>query len=150
MFSILGQEALYVELADVFKKRITELANPDDAKEREFLDILSESDVMYLFNAITEEHTFFIKVPKEVTPEQIQTMADASLAILGRTVEETPCVAVDGVRQKYNVIITNYEEPEIIGLNKTPGYSAGEAFKPIFDSLASPGRANPYFNDRFL
>lgn len=150
MFSILGREALYVELADVFKQRMTELADPSDGKEAYFLEVLKDSDVTYMFNAIDETHTFFIRVPKEITPDQIQTMADASLQILGRTVEEVPCVAVDDVRQRYNVIITNYEEPEIIGIHKTDGYSSGQVFMPIFDSLGKGGRPNPAFNDRFL
>lgn len=146
MFSILGQEALYVELAAVFKKRIAELANPEDEKEAYLLDVLGRSDVTYMFNAIDEVHTFFIRIPKDITPEQIQTMADAVLAILGRTVEKVPCVAVDDTRQKYNVIITNYEEPEIIGLHKTEGFSSGEVFRPIFDSLGTAGRQNPNFD----
>ena len=80
------------------------------------------------------------------------TMADASLEILKRTVETVPCVEVEGIRQKYQVIITNWEEPEIIGMNKTPGMSSGEVFKPIFQSLDKPGRANQNMNreDRYF
>ncbi len=146
MFSILGREALYVEIADVFMARMTELADADDEKERYLVDTFGVSDVSYMFNAVDEVHTFFIRIPKDITPDQIQTMADAVLAILGRTVEEIPCVAVDDIRQRYNVIITNYEEPEIIGMNKTEGYSSGEVFRPIFDSLGSAGRPNPNFD----
>lgn len=150
MFRILGEDALYINIASTFKRRMLALASKDDEKEREFSEILERSEVTYMLNGTTEEHTFFINVPKEITPEQIQTMADASLAILGRTVEKTPAVEVDGVRQRYQVIITNWEEPEIIGLRKTPGMSSGEVFKPIFKALDAPGRANSSMQDQFF
>lgn len=149
MFRILGQDALYVEIAQVFKKRMMELAG-DDAAEKEFRELLEGSETSYIMNGTTEEHTFFIHVPKELTPEQIQTMADASLAILKRTVEETPCIEVNEVRQKYQVVITNWEEPEIIGLRKTPGMSSEAVFKPIIQALDGPGRANSSFQDRYF
>ncbi len=149
MFKILGEDALYIDIPDTFKKRMLALAG-DDEKEKVFKEIVGRSEVTYLLNGTTEEHTFFIRVPEDVTPEQIQTMADASLEILKRTVENTPCVEVEGVRQKYQVIITNWEEPEIIGKNKTPGMSSGAVFKPIIQSLDKPGKANPYHADQFL
>lgn len=151
MFKILGKDALYIDIPAVFKERIIALAG-DDGKEKLFKDITEKSEVTYLLNGTTEEHTFFIRVPKDVTPEQIQDMADASLEILKRTVENVPCVEVEGIRQKYQVIITNWDEPEIIGLNKTPGMSSGEVFKPIFQSLSKPGRANQNQNreDRYF
>ncbi len=150
MFKILGEEALYIDIPATFKRRMLELASPEDEKEKEFTEIVEGSEVTYMLNGTTEEHTFFINVPKDITPEQIQTMADAALAILGRTVEETPAVEVEGVRQKYQVIITNWEEPEIIGLNKTPGMSSGEVFKPIIGALDAPGRANFSMQNQFF
>ncbi|MDO5862337.1 MAG: hypothetical protein Q4Q58_06070 [Thermoplasmata archaeon] len=149
MFRILGQDALYVEIAQVFMRRLSELAK-DEGAEKELKELLAKSEPMYIMNGTTEEHTFFIRVPEDVTPEQIQTMCDASLEILKRTVEETPAIEVDGVRQKYQVVITNWEEPEIIGLRKTPGMSSGEVFKPIIQSLDGAGRANSSFQDRYF
>lgn len=150
MFRILGEDALYIDIPATFKRRMLSLASREDGKESEFADILEKSEVTYMLNGTTEEHTFFINVPKDITPEQIQTMADASLAILGRTVEQTPAVEVNGIRQKYQVIITNWEEPDIIGLHKTPGMSSGEVFKPIFKALDAPGRANSSMQDQFF
>ena len=147
MFNILGREALYLDIPAVFKARMLELCGED---EEGFKALLEGSDVQYLMNGTTEEHTFFIRVPKEYTPEQIQSMADAALAILGRTVEDVPCIDVDGVRQKYQVVITNWEEPEIIGLRKTPGMSSGEVFKPIIRGLDDPGRPNSSMSDQFF
>ena len=150
MYKILGEDALYIDIPAVFKKRMLELVDEGDEKEKEFKEILGKSEVTYLLNGTTEEHTFFIRVPKDITPEQIQVMADASLAILKRTVENIPCVEVEGIRQKYQVIITNWDEPDIIGKNKAPGLSSAEVFKPIIQSLDKPGRANSTFQDQFF
>lgn len=139
MFKILGKDALYIDIPQTFKSRMGELATDD---EKAFTEQLDRSEVTYLLNGTTEEHTFFIRVPDDVTPEQIQMMCDITLDILKRTVEAEPCVEVEGVRQKYQVIITNWEEPEIIGLNKTPGMSSGAVFKPIIKALDDPGKAN--------
>lgn len=146
MFRILGQDALYVEIADVFKKRLGELAEEGS----EFAELLEGAEPSYIMNSITEEHTFFLRVPDEYTPEQIQTMCDAALAILKATVEEVPCIEVNGIRQKYQVVITNWEEPELIGLRKTPGMSSEAVFKPIFESLDAPGKMNSAFQDDYL
>ena len=54
------------------------------------------------------------------------------------------------MRQKYQVVITNWKEPEIIGLNKTPGMSSGEVFKPIIKGLDGPGRLNPKFESQYF
>ena len=150
MFRILGEDALYIDIAATFKRRLEELASADDEKEKGFRELLDRSEILYLLNGTTEEHTFFIRVPEELTPEEIQSMADAVLSILGRTVEETPLIDVDGIRQKYQVIITNWDEPEIIGKNKTAGMSSGEVFKPIFRSLDAPGRANFSAQNQFF
>lgn len=147
MFKILGADALYIDIPQTFKRRLEELASDD---EKDLVTQLGRSEVTYMLNGTTEEHSFFIRVPEDVTPEQIQMMSDATLAILKRTVENTPCVEVEGVRQKYQVIITNWEEPEIIGLNKTPGMSSGAVFKPIIKALDDPGRANSAQQNQFF
>ncbi len=147
MFNILGRESLYLDIPAVFKARMLELCGEGEEVVK---GLLERSEVQDIMNGTTEEHTFFIQVPKEYTPEQIQLMCDSALAILSRTVETVPCIDVDGVRQKYQVVITNWEEPEIIGLRKTPGMSSGEVFKPIIQGLDAPGRANSSFSDQFF
>ncbi len=150
MFKILGQDALYIDIPHTFKTRIMELAG-DDEKEAYFKEVTERSEVEFLLNGSTEECSFFIRVPEDIDPEHIQIMADAAIAIIGRFTEnQTPMVEVDGVRQNYTVLITNWEEPEIIGLNKTPGMSSGEVFKPIIQSLDRPGRANSTQQNQFF
>ena len=147
MWKILGKDAIYIDIANTWKQRMLELAG-DDEKSQLFKKIVEESEVSYLLNGTTEEHTFFIKVSDDITPEEIQTLADVSLEILKNI--DFPCVEVEDIRQKYQVIITNWHEPEIIGLNKTPGMSSGEVFKPIIKGLDGPGRLNSKFESQYF
>lgn len=147
MWKILGQDALYVEIPDVWTKRMLELSGEGDKAEK-FREIVGKSEVTYMLNGTTEEHTFFIRLSDDITPEEIQDLADVALDILKTS--EAPCIEIEGVRQKYQVIITNWHEPEIIGKNKTPGMSSGEVFKPIIQGLDGPGRMNPYFSNQYL
>lgn len=142
MWKILGEPTIYIDVARTWKKRMLELAG-DDEKSLKFKEVVEASEVTYLFNGTTEEHTFFIKLADDIQPDEIQALADVSLDILKAV--EFPPVEVEDVRQKYQVIITNWHEPEIIGLNKTPGMSSGQVFMPIIQSLDKPGRLNCKF-----
>jgi hypothetical protein len=144
MWKILGKEAIYIDIPETWKKGMLELT-PDDEKGKLFKEILQASEVEYLFNAQTLEHTFFIRLSDDITPEQIQSMADTTLDILKAL--EVPVVEIEKDVQRYQVIITNYHEPEIIGLNKTPGMSSGQVFLPIIKSLNAPGQLNQKFRD---
>ncbi len=142
MWKILGKEAIYIDIPNTWKERMLELMS-DDEKGKKFKDVVSGSKVEYLFNPQTEEHTFFIRLDDDVSPEDIQDLADATLATLKEL--EVPVVEIEDTRQKYQVIITNYHEPELIGLNKTPGMSSGQVFMPIINSLNKPGQLNSNF-----
>ncbi len=151
MWKILGEDAIYIDIPQVWKRRMLSLAKDleeDKAKEARFEEIVGPAEVTYLLNGTTEEHTFFIRVPDEITPEDIQVLADVALDVLKKA--DVPCISVEDKLQRYQVIITNWHEPEIIGLNKTPGMSSGEVFKPIIQGLDSPGKLNAAFNDKYL
>ena len=146
MWKILGKEAIYIDIPETWKSRMLELV-PDDEKGKVFKEIVSASKVEYIFNSQTLEHTFFIRLDDKITPEEIQTLADVTLDTLKAL--EMPVVEIEDVRQNYQVIITNYHEPEIIGMNKTPGMSSGQVFMPIFKSLDSSGRMNTQNNNQY-
>jgi len=142
MWKVLGKEALYLDIAPVWKERMLELAG-DDEKAKKFKEIVQVSEVTSLFNASSLEHAFFIRVDDAVTPEDIQICADVTLDILKSV--DFPIIECEGVKQNYQVNITNWHEPEIIGLNKTEGMSSGQVFMPIINSLNSPGKLNSRF-----
>jgi len=144
MWEILGIKTIYIDIPNAVKSRLIELAG-DGEKETRFKELMGRSEIMFLLNGETEENSFFITVPDDLTPEDIQLMADVVLNIAKAI--EFPFVCVKDVEQRYQVIITNNKEPELIGLNKTPGMSSGEVFKPIIRSLGSKGRMNSSFND---
>jgi hypothetical protein len=146
MWKILGMKTIYIDIPYTAKSRLIELAG-DGEKDVIFKDLMERSEVMFLLNGETEENSFFITVPDDLTPEDIQVMADVVLDIAKAI--EFPFIEVEGIEQRYQVIITNSKEPELIGMNKTPGMSSAEVFKPIIRSLDSRGRVNPEFNNRF-
>ncbi len=139
MWKILGEDAIYIDIPETWKRRMLAMCGEGE-KEDVFKKIVSGSEVTYLLNGTTEEHTFFINLSDDITPEQIQILADVTLDILKKS--EYPCIEVEKQIQRYQIIITNYHEPEIIGLNKTPGMSSGAVFMPIIKGLSSPGREN--------
>lgn len=140
MFSILGEEAMYLDIAETFRKRITALAGEGEKEDR-FRKLMSAAEVQFRLNGQTEESDFMLTVPDSYTPEDIQLMADVILKALKDF--GGPAVTVDKTEQQYRIIISNSHEPEIIGLRKTKGMSSMEVFKPIINGWAAPGRANP-------
>ena len=140
MWKVLGKEAMYIEIAAVWTERIIELSKEYEGDE-EFKKLMDGSEVKHLFNGSTETHNMMIEVPKEYTPDDIQMMADMILSIAKDNIE-MPFITVDGQYQKCQVIITNEDEPELIGMNRTEGYGSGKIFLPILDSLTKPGRPN--------
>ncbi|MDR2698755.1 MAG: hypothetical protein LBB30_03650 [Candidatus Methanoplasma sp.] len=142
MWKILGVNTIYIDVPNTVKSRLIELAG-DGEKETKFKGFMERSEVMFLLNGETEENSFFITVPEDLGPDDIQIMADVILEI-AKTIE-FPFAEVEGTEQRYQVIITNNKEPELLGLNRTPGISAAEVFKPIIKSLDSKGKMNPGF-----
>lgn len=140
MWKVLGKDCLYIDIARIWTERILELSAANE-KAEEFKGLMDGTEVTHLFDGTLETHNFMLDVPKEYTPEQIQTMADVILAVAKDNVD-TPFVEVDGKYQKSNVIISNDEEPELLGSNRTDGYGSGKIFLPILTSLTQPGRAN--------
>lgn len=143
MWKILGEDAMFLDISAVFKARVAELADATEAAV--FGPLLEGSEVTFMINGETEVSTFFITVPDSYTPEDIQKMADVILGIAKAAT--CPMIAADSAEQRYQIIINNAKEPELIGLNKTPGMSSGEIFKPIFKALDSPGRLNKEFEN---
>lgn len=140
MWKVLGKDCLYIDIAKAWTERILELS-VNYEKADEFKKLMEESEVFHLFDATLETHNFMIEVPKDYTPEQIQTMADVILSIAKDNID-TPFVEIEGKYQKSNVIISNEDEPELIGSSRSDGYGSGKIFLPILTSLTQPGRMN--------
>ncbi|MGI6471609.1 MAG: hypothetical protein ACOX1N_00835 [Candidatus Methanomethylophilaceae archaeon] len=142
MWKILGKDAMYLDIPYVFAERMGELAGEEENADR-FRSCLEESEIKFMINPETEECSFMIYIPEELTPEEIQNLAETALAVA--QAYDAPFVTAENVEQRYKIVLTNSKEPELIGLNKTEGFSSGQVFMPIFDSLSKPGRLNPQF-----
>jgi len=134
MWAVLGRKTIYLDIANTAKEMILLNSEGGDRFER----LMERSEIMYLLNGDTEEHSFIITVPDELGSDDIQFMADVILDVAVKS--KVPFISVEGYEQRFKVVISNQKEPELIGLNKTPGMSAAEVFKPILKAWDSPGR----------
>jgi len=139
MWKILGVDAFYVEFADVWKKRITEMVSEGDNGEK-FEALMNAAEVLHMMNGETEIHSFIIDLPETVSKEDIQFLADEVLNIAKTA--DFPFVSLNNLYEKCQVIFTNEKEPEILGLDKAEGISAGAVFAPILESWGGAGRKN--------
>jgi hypothetical protein len=142
MWKILGVDALYVEFADVWKERISEVVSEGDNGKR-FKGLMKDADVLYMMNGATEEHTFMVELPETVSAEDLQFLAD-EIVNVAKTAD-FPFVSLNGNYEKCQVIFTTEKEPEILGLDKAKGISAGAVFAPILESWGDRKR-----NDAFM
>ncbi|MBR6037953.1 MAG: hypothetical protein IKP53_04290, partial [Candidatus Methanomethylophilaceae archaeon] len=75
MWKILGEDAIYIDIPETWKRRMIALAGEGE-KQDKFKKIVGESEVTYMLNGATEESCFIVRVPDDYTAEQIQLMAD--------------------------------------------------------------------------
>ncbi|MDR2866395.1 MAG: hypothetical protein LBV13_03210 [Methanomassiliicoccaceae archaeon] len=142
MWKILGADAFYVEFADVWKRRITEIVSEDDDSER-FMELMKDAEVIHLMNGETEVHTFMVQLPETLSNDDIQFLADEILTVAKTA--EFPFVSLKDEYEMCQVIFTAEKEPEIIGLDKKEGISAGAVFQPIIEGWGGAGRQNETF-----
>lgn len=139
MWQILGVKALYVEFADVWKKRMLEISEDRDEHDR-FVKLMDAANIVHLFNGSTEIHTFMVELPDDISADDVQFLADEILDV-ARTAD-FDFIALENKYQKCQVIFTTEKEPEILGIDKAEGISAGAVFSPILESWGKPGRRN--------
>lgn len=140
MWKVMGREALYVEIADIWKEEIMAAAAKVEGGER-FNEILADKEVTHLFNASTLFHTFSVELPEDMPAEDIQFMADVLLKIANSD-PDNYFISLRDEYQPCQVVFSGFREPELIGLNKTEGYGSGNYFMPIIQSLSQPGKRN--------
>lgn len=139
MWKILGERALYLEFADVWKRRVMEIASEGENGER-FRKLMEPREVLHLFNGTNGLHSFNVQFPEDTAPEDLQFLADVILSIAEDT--DRPFISLSGGYQKCQVIFSSDTEPELIGEERTDGFASGKIFMPILESLTKPGRAN--------
>ena len=136
MWKILGSDALYVEFADVWKRKIAAAVGGS----KRFGELMKDAEVIHMMNGATEIHTFMVQLPDHITKEDIQFLADEILNV-AKTYEH-PFISLNDNYEKCQVIFTAEKEPEIIGIDKKDGISAGAVFKPILEAWGGAGKKN--------
>lgn len=144
MWKVLGEEAIYLNIPYIFAEKMGELAGEGEVADR-FRECLDSSDIKFMINPESEECSFMVYVPDGLSPEDIQNVAETALSIA--QAYDGPLLIAEDVTQRYKIIITNNKEPELLGLAKTEGFSSGQVFMPIFESLSKQGRMNPKFQE---
>lgn len=144
MWKVLGEEAIYLNIPYIFAEKMGELAGEGEVADR-FRECLDASDIKFMINPESEECSFMVYVPDGLSPEDIQNVAETALSIA--QAYDGPLLIAEDVTQRYKIIITNNKEPELLGLAKTEGFSSGQVFMPIFESLSKQGRMNPKFQE---
>lgn len=140
MWKILGKEVLYLDIAPTWKDRMIELSSGSEGAER-FKELMDAAEVTYMLNGTTEMNSFMMEFSEDVTPEDLQFLADMTLKIANDNLD-TPFIAIDDEYQQCQVVYTSEKEPELIGANKTEGFNSGKIFMPIFEAFSKPGRQN--------
>jgi hypothetical protein len=107
---------------------------------KRFVELMKDADVMHLMNGETEIHSFLVELPETVSKEDIQFLADEVLNVAKTA--DFPFVSLNNLYEKCQVIFTTEKEPEILGLDKEKGISAGAVFAPILESWGGAGRKN--------
>jgi hypothetical protein len=141
MWKILGVDAMYLEFADVWKERIVEIVSEGKEGKR-FKALIDASDVKHMMNGESEIHTFLVEVPVDISNEDLQFLADKILEVAKTS--DFDFISLNNVYEKRQVIFDALREPEILGLDKAEGYSAGAAFAPILDGWGGAGKKNPF------
>ncbi|MDR0778210.1 MAG: hypothetical protein LBE48_02065 [Methanomassiliicoccaceae archaeon] len=140
MWKILGVDSLYLEFAEVWKRRISEVV-AENGNGKRFDELMKDSEVLYIMNGETEEHTFMVELPETLSNDDIQFLADEILNVAKTA--DFPFVTLNNNYEKCQVIFTTEKEPEILGLDKKEGISAGAVFAPILEGWG--GKRNQPF-----
>ncbi len=131
MFQVLGKDTSMVKLGDDWKARMSELAG--DGPMRTKLDGLFESsEFTYFYNTEVDVHAFIFQLPVETPDDKIEEFTRVVQEV--RSLADYPMVAFKGAPQRCKLVITAETEPELIGKDKTEGFSSGKLFQPIFNS----------------
>lgn len=127
----MGKDTSMVKLGDDWKARMSELAG--DGPMRKKLDELFESsEFTYFYNTELDVHAFLFQLPTETTDEKVQEFIGIVQEV--RSLTDYPMVAFKGAPQRCKLVVTAEKEPELIGRDKTEGFSSGKLFQPIFNS----------------
>jgi hypothetical protein len=135
MWKVLGRDAELVRIAELWKEGITALASDYEDFET-FQELMAQAELTYLHNTQDDVHAFILQFPETVQKEELDFLS--SFVRMVREEAGVSTITFQDKPQRCRLVFTSEKEPELLGLNKTEGYSSGALFQPIFDSWDKP------------
>ncbi len=131
MFQVLGRDTTIVKLGEDWKERMSELAGEGQLGEA-LKELFDAAQLTYYYATELDVHVFLLELPEDTSDEDVQRYTKTVQEV--RALTDYPMVSFKTNPQRCKLVITAEKEPELIGKDKTEGYSSGQLFQPIFNS----------------
>ncbi|HIJ00754.1 MAG TPA: hypothetical protein HA366_04375 [Candidatus Methanomethylophilaceae archaeon] len=130
MWQVLGKDTTLVRMGKDWKERMLELAG--EGRRREILERLFDiAELTNFYNTELDVHAFIFQLPEDTPAEELQAYTNTVREV--RAVTDQPMVSFRGQPQRFKLVITAEKEPELIGKDKTEGYSSGAIYQAVYD-----------------
>jgi predicted DNA binding protein len=109
MWKVFGVEGTIPAFAEIWKLRMIELSKRKKDRER-FLQMIEDSDVRYVLDAIREVHVFMVYLPAKYGREDLVFFKD--FVVKTTKSAKVPTLEFNGMMQNHGVVITTQEEED--------------------------------------
>jgi hypothetical protein len=109
MWKVFGVEGTIPAFAEIWKLRMIELSKRKKDRER-FLQMIEDSDVRYVLDAIREVHVFMVYLPAKYGREDLVFFKE--FVVKTTKSAKMPTLEFDGMMQNHGVVITTQEEED--------------------------------------
>jgi predicted DNA binding protein len=109
MWKVFGVEGTIPAFAEIWKQRMIELSKRKKYRER-FLQMIEDSDVRYVLDAIREVHVFMVYLPAKYGREDLVFFKD--FVVKTTKSAKVPTLEFNGMMQNHGVVITTQEEED--------------------------------------
>ena len=109
MWKVFGVEGTIPAFAEIWKQRMIELSKRKKDRER-FLEMIEDSDVRYVLDAIREVHMFMVYLPTKYGREDLVFFKE--FVIKTTKLAKMPTLEFNGMEQSHGVVITAQEDED--------------------------------------
>jgi hypothetical protein len=109
MWKVLGVEGTIPAFAEIWKQRMIELSKRKKDRER-FLEMIDDSDIRYVLDAIREVHMFMVYLPTKYSREDLVFFKEFVIKITKSI--KMPTLEYNGTAQTHGVVITAQEDED--------------------------------------
>jgi hypothetical protein len=109
MWKVFGVEGTIPAFAEIWKQRMIELSKRKKDRER-FLQMIEDSDVRYVLDAIREVHVFMVYLPAKYGREDLVFFKE--FVVKTTKSAKMPTLEFNGMMQNHGVVITAQEDED--------------------------------------